>query len=160
MLTRTTESALMALVFLASREETTPASPREVASKLNFSPSYLAKIFTSLVKTGILRARRGASGGVTLEREPSTITMLEIVKTFQGPLTEAPGWEGGSPGAPCVFNRAVSQLQEQVRGVLSDWTLEDLVTDPCPIWVDPRAEHCRMGEICPKRRDAQSGRGG
>jgi Rrf2 family protein len=160
MLTRTTESAFMALVFLASREETTPVSPREVASNLSVSPSYLAKIFTTLVKSGILRAQRGASGGVTLDREPSTISLLEVVKTFQGPLTEEPEWEGGSPGAPCIFNRAVSQLQEQVREVLSEWTLEDLVTDPCPIWVDPRAEQCRMGEICPKRRAALSGRGG
>jgi Rrf2 family protein len=154
MLTRTTETALMALIYLVTVEEDVRVSPREVAARIGVSASYLAKIFTDLVKADILVSRRGAHGGVTLARDPSTITLLEVAGTFQAPLAEDPEWTREEGGGPCEFNQAVSRLQEQIHNVLSRWSLRDLAADPCPIWVDPRAGRCRMTAICPKHQRA------
>lgn len=154
MLTRTTETALMALIHLTSLGARARVSPREVASRLGVSPSYLTKIFTDLVKVDILISRRGAHGGVTLARDPSTITLLEIAGTFQAPLAEEPQWESDDGGGPCVYNQAVSLLQEQIQEILSQWSLSDLADDPCPFRVDPRVGRCRMTAICPRHKTA------
>ena len=154
MFTGTTETALMALVYLVGMKEEIRVSPPEVAARIGVSPSYLAKIFTDLVKADILESHRGATGGVTLARDPSTITLLEVAGTFQAPLAEEAQWEGDEGGGPCVFNQAVSRLQEQIHEILSQWSLRDLAADPCPIWMDPRAGRCRMTAICPKHRTA------
>jgi len=158
MLTRTTETALMALIYLVGMEKEVRISPREVALRIGVSASYLAKIFTDLVKTDILVSQRGAHGGVTLARDPSTITLLEVAGTFQAPLAEDPQWTGDEGGGPCEFNQAVSLLQEQIHEVLSQWSLRDLAADPCPIWMDPRADRCRMTAICPKHKTAVESR--
>ena len=154
MLTRTTETALMALLYLASRGDGEPVSPRHVASEIGLSASYLAKIFTLLAKAGILRAHRGAHGGVTLSRPSPKITLLDILTAFQGQRLESP--EPGDAAAPmeCSFHRAVSEIHESVRGVLTHWTLADLVAEPCPHLALEDAATCRMAVICPKRREA------
>ncbi|MFC1529775.1 RrF2 family transcriptional regulator [Gemmatimonadota bacterium] len=154
MLTRTTETALMALIYLVGQGEKVRISPREVAARIGVSASYLAKIFTDLVKAEILTSLRGAHGGVTLARDPSTITLLEVAGTFQAPLAEDPLWAGEEGGGPCEYNQAVSRLQEQIHEVLSQWSLRDLAADPCPVWMDPRADRCRMTAICPKHKTA------
>jgi len=158
MLTRTTETALMALIYLVTEKEKTRVSPGEVAARIGVSASYLAKIFTDLVKADILISQRGAHGGVTLARDPSTITLLEVAGTFQAPLAEDPQWASDEGGGPCEFNQAVSLLQEQIHEVLSQWSLRDLAADPCPIWMDPRAGRCRMTAICPKHQTALESR--
>jgi Rrf2 family protein len=45
---------------------------------------YLAKIINSLVRHGLVKARRGVRGGVSLARNADEITLLEIVLAVEG----------------------------------------------------------------------------
>ena len=146
----------MALLFLTTREDRKPIPPNKVAEYLEISPSYLAKIFTELGKVNILDSHRGTLGGVTLSREPSTITLLEIVSTFQGQLGEKSEEETTDSETSCAFHRALVQLSESMRSVLVEWTLEDLAAEPCPVGYDPLADTCRLAAFCPKRRSSDA----
>jgi Rrf2 family protein len=152
MLTKTTETAIMALLYLALQPEQRPRSPRHVAGSLEVSPSYLAKVFTRLAKVGILRAHRGVQGGVTLHRPAGEIRLLDIVDACQGPLTTEP--VRGGRRERCDFHQAVSSFEHSVVASLSDWTLERLAAHPCPGSGAGTAVACRVARICPKHRRA------
>jgi Rrf2 family protein len=154
-LTKTTETAIMALLYLALESDPKPVSPRQVAAALGVSPTYLAKTFTLLAKAGILQAHRGALGGVTLRHNPTEISLLNIVDACQGPLV------GGSVLPPhaqqCDFNKAISGFEHSVMASLSGWTLARLARNSCPGNARGLAAPCRVANICPKRRRRRGG---
>ena len=151
MLNKTTETAIMALLYLALKGDQRPVSPRVVATGLSISPSYLAKTFNTLRKAGILHAHRGVQGGVTLSRSPSEITLFDIVVACQEQsVREAP-----SPpermSSKCNFHQAMISFGRTMEALLSRWSLADLAADPCPALVPADSEFCRVSGICPKR---------
>lgn len=130
MLTQTSELAVKAVLFIALQEDERPYSPRLVASSLNCSPSYLAKTANLLVKAGILRSVRGVNGGVLLARAPEDISLLQIVEACQGLVTANYCRDADAVASICSFHAAMKELHESIVGVLSRWTLRDLVECP------------------------------
>jgi Rrf2 family protein len=158
MLSKTTETAIMALLYLTMRPQPRPASPRQVAEALGVSASYLAKIFTRLAKAGILQAHRGVQGGVTLRRGPAEISLLEIVDACQGPLVD--GVAHPARVGQCDFHEAVTGFEQSMVASLSDWTLARLAAHPCPAGDEHAALDCRVSSICPKRKQSRARGGG
>ena len=83
--------AVRALVELAERTEARPEQPRSAdrrrrqraTSRCSFSSSSSP----SLRRAGIVRSRRGASGGFVFARPPSEVTVLEVVEALDGLLS-------------------------------------------------------------------------
>ena len=50
------------------------------------SSSFLAKIFQSLAKAGLVESTRGAAGGVALGRPANEISLRDIVEAVEGPM--------------------------------------------------------------------------
>lgn len=132
MLTQTTESAVRALIYLASEGGPDPLSPRSIAERLGLSPTYMAKVATLLVKANILRAHRGVLGGVNLNRPADTITLLAIVEACQGHVVGDFCQVSEETSKTCAYHRFASELQSAIVGVLSRWTLADLAAKPGP----------------------------
>lgn len=156
MLTKTSESGIKALMFVALREGQGPLSPRRVAEQLGTSPSYTAKVLNLLVKAGILQAHRGARGGVTLERSPGEILLREVVEACQGQVTADHCRADAGHAEPCAFHRAMKELHDAILGVLTTWTLADLISTPCPLVPELEAE-CRMAGLRSSRGDEDMG---
>lgn len=132
MLTRTSEMAIQVLVALALGEGDGPVSPKSLAAPLDASPTYLAKVTGALGKAGILRAIRGAQGGVQLARRPEDVTVLEIVEACQGRVL-ADYCDGEAEAHQvCAFHRAMSELHDAIVSTLEAWSLADLVHQPRP----------------------------
>lgn len=51
---------------------------------------FLLQILRSLVTHGILQSTRGVEGGYSLDRDPSEISLLEIIEAIDGPLNAKP----------------------------------------------------------------------
>jgi Rrf2 family protein len=130
MLTKTTLSAIRALVHIATRESAMVLSPRILAGHLNESPTYLAKITRLLVKAGLLRAERGAKGGVRLALPPSQITLLSVVEACQGVIAGDYCQAGCPPESTCVFHEAALELEGKIVEVLSRWNIAQLADRP------------------------------
>ena len=59
---------------------------REVASEMNLPLQYTPQILGLLTHAGLAEARAGRSGGYRLARNPSDVTLLEVVEAAEGPL--------------------------------------------------------------------------
>jgi Rrf2 family protein len=152
MLTRTSEMAIQVLVALALRGVDGPLSPKALAAPLGVSPTYLAKVTGALGKAGILRAMRGAQGGVLLARKPEEVTLLAIVEACQGRVL-ADYCEGEAEGHQvCAFHRAMAELHAAVVSTLDRWTLADLLQQPGP------AEELKGLVPCKMHRAAEAAR--
>jgi Rrf2 family transcriptional regulator, nitric oxide-sensitive transcriptional repressor len=130
MLNKTAISAIRALLFVAQQESGTPVSPRRVAEALGESPTYLAKVVRHLVKGGILRAEKGVKGGVKLDTPASQVTLLAVVEACQGTIVGDYCRSPRPETSFCSFHRAALELHGAITGVLSRWTLSDLLVAP------------------------------
>ena len=102
----------------------------EVSRRENISKSFLAKIFQSLVKAGLIRSVRGAGGGFALARNPAQIPVLEIIEAVEGRIVfqrckmERAECEHAGGCALCgLFERA----QDGLKDALTSTTLADLI---------------------------------
>lgn len=56
----------------------------EIAERTRLPKPYLAKIVNSLARKGLVTAKRGHNGGVSLSRRPENISLLQIVEAVEG----------------------------------------------------------------------------
>ena len=131
-------------------------APNRIGERLGLSPSYLAKVARFLVKAGILRAHRGAYGGVSLGRPPEEITLLSVVEACQGVVLGCYCQESDDLELTCAYHCAMSEVYDASVRILSRWTLADLAAKPCPAPEIAESVHCRMGEFPTEDESAES----
>lgn len=144
MLNETSVAGLRALQFLVAQPDSDPVSPRRIAEALGLSPSYLAKVVGQYTKAAILRSHRGAKGGVSLARDPSEITLREIVEACQGRILGRFCSTVIELDDVCGFHEAMAELHDVTTSVLERWTLADLAARPCPVGDLSCNEDCMM----------------
>jgi len=85
-ITRQADYAVRAVLYLAQCGPGARVATAEVAREQHIPPTFLAKIVSQLSAAGIIRATRGARGGITLARPAADISLLEIVEAIDGPM--------------------------------------------------------------------------
>jgi Rrf2 family transcriptional regulator, cysteine metabolism repressor len=106
--------AILALVELGRSAGSDPVPIAELARRRNVPVQFLEQLFAVLRRAGVLSSQRGVKGGYRFAREPSTVTVLEIVELLDGPLGR------DSQG---VFADAASAA----RAVLDSSTIADVI---------------------------------
>ncbi len=144
MLSKTSISALRALVHLAQQDDGSCLSPRRIAEALDESPTYMAKALRHLVKARILRAEKGVHGGVRLGLHPSDITLLAIVEACQGVIVGDFCQSSRPASTFCNFHKAALELHNSITGVLARWTLAHMIEKPHPSGVHGGGVACVM----------------
>ena len=105
-------------------------SARQLASDGHFSYQLGCKILQKLNQAELVKSGMGPKGGFTLNREPSKISLMEIIKALQGPirlnrcLRDGQGCEFESD---CEINTKLSCLQLYIDGYLDGITLAEIV---------------------------------
>ena len=132
---------LRSLIHLASRYNNEPVSVSEIAREMDVSPDYLMQLFTNLRREGLLESVRGPRGGFKFARPIDQITVGDIVRSVEGPLSlvfcvieERPGYvtEDGNgrlcPRAPtCVSRLCWVYLTKKLVDLLDSLTLTDVL---------------------------------
>ncbi len=75
---------IRALADLAINMDCENVSIKTISERQNISERYLEQIFSLLRKGGIIVGRKGAQGGYTLGKNPSELTISEILKVLEG----------------------------------------------------------------------------
>jgi Rrf2 family transcriptional regulator, cysteine metabolism repressor len=116
MLSITTKSpyALRALSELARIGAESPVPIGELARRRDIPVQFLEQLFAVLRRAGLLKSQRGVKGGYSFARDPSDITVLELVELLDGPLGAT---------AVGVFEEAAAAA----RQVLATTTVADVV---------------------------------
>jgi Rrf2 family cysteine metabolism transcriptional repressor len=113
--------ALTELARLGALPGGQPVPIAELARRREIPLQFLEQLFATLRRAGMLQSQRGVKGGYTFVKDPSELTVLEIVQLLEGEF------EGPSPDDPDpsqdVWVRAVDALRE----VLSGTTIADVV---------------------------------
>jgi Rrf2 family transcriptional regulator, cysteine metabolism repressor len=88
MISITTKSpyALQALTELGRSSGTEPVPIGELARRRDVPVQFLEQLFAALRRGGIVSSQRGVKGGYRFARDPSTVTVLEIVELLDGPV--------------------------------------------------------------------------
>jgi Rrf2 family protein len=86
MITRATEYACLAMLYLAKQPAGKISYTSEIAKVEHIPPSFLAKVVNQLAKAGLVISRRGPMGGLELGRDAATISLREIVEVIEGEI--------------------------------------------------------------------------
>lgn len=128
-LTRKGEYAIRGVIYLAQQQPGKISLVSEIAEATGAPQTFLAKIFQSFAKLGIVNSYRGTGGGFTLGRAPSDITLREVVEAVEGPILPnrcLVGTGRCDRGEQCHVHPVWRTVQSQVILILDGVTLEDL----------------------------------
>ncbi len=85
-ITTTSRYGVRALFDVAYHGGGQPTQIKDISRRQKISQRYLEQIFNKLLKAGLLKSRRGPRGGYMLARDPSEITVGNIISAAQGPI--------------------------------------------------------------------------
>jgi Rrf2 family protein len=84
-LSRTSQYAVQALIYMATQPNATPVLNKDIAAQLGVPAPYLAKILQGLAKGNLLFSFRGRLGGFCLRETGDKITLMQILLLTEGP---------------------------------------------------------------------------
>lgn len=128
-LTRKGEYAIRGIIYLAQQQPGRMALISEIAEATEVPTTFLAKIFQSFAKLGLVNSYRGTGGGFTLARPASHITLREVVEAVEGPIVPNRCLIEGTlcdRGKKCNVHPIWRMVQTQVVQVLESVTIEEL----------------------------------
>lgn len=131
--TKAEEYGLFGVVYLAESDRSRVVPLSEISEAQEIPEKFLAKIFQSLSRAGIVRSHRGVRGGFTLSRTPGTITMRQVLEPIQGPYhlmkcTENREACDKSQVDFCALREVLLLAEHKLHSVFDQVTLADLVT--------------------------------
>ncbi|MDA3862792.1 MAG: Rrf2 family transcriptional regulator [Deltaproteobacteria bacterium] len=116
-----------ALGYIVSKKGK-PVPSKEISSRLQVSPTYLAKVLQMLVKKGLLKSTRGAHGGFALLKKPEEIMLLDLLVMSEGELPVQFCLLGKPLCAPekCVFSEINREITRIIRARLEGVDLTEI----------------------------------
>jgi Rrf2 family protein len=128
-LTRKGEYAIRGILYLAQQPPGKVSLLSDVADATDAPQTFLAKIFQSFAKLGIVNSYRGTGGGFVLARPASRITLREVVEAVEGPIVPNRCLINDNScerGKECNVHPVWGKVQEQVVAILDGVTIEEL----------------------------------
>jgi len=125
LITRDTDYAVRALCFIA-RNNGDVVTVAELVKKLKIPRPFLRKILQILHKKRILNSYKGKTGGFILARTANDISLIDIMRVFQGELRlnecifkglKCPNIKS------CPLNKKISRIEDFVMKELSGITI-------------------------------------
>jgi Rrf2 family protein len=145
-ITRATEYSIRAVLHLASKYPAEVVSKQEICDAEGVTPAFLTKILQPLIRSGLVRSKRGVAGGFALARDPGRLTLLDVMQAVDEPLTlNMCLLEGHQCERECCcpIHRLWSEARESIEGVFSRKSLSDLVEERIEL---ERGEDCTAAE--------------
>jgi Rrf2 family protein len=106
--------AVLALAELARSGGPDPVPIGELARRREVPVQFLEQLFAVLRRAGVISSQRGVKGGYRFARDPSSVTVLEVVELLDGPLGR------DSEGA-------FADAAAAARRVLAETTIADVI---------------------------------
>jgi len=112
-LSRSSEYAIRAFLYLAKQEPGRLVMARQIADDAGLPGHFLAKLLQQLARKGLVRSNKGPSGGFTLATDPREINILSIVEAVEGvDEPSAPVIKSGTDGWTTLHSRIVEYLEQ------------------------------------------------
>ncbi|MBA3854402.1 MAG: Rrf2 family transcriptional regulator [Gemmatimonas sp.] len=133
-LTRHTDNALRALIYLGIHTDEAPARITDIARRMGMSEDHLAKVIARLSQLGYVETIRGRDGGARLARPAAEIIVGAVVRATEDNLNLVECFDPETnqcPTAPaCALAPALDEALTAFLAVLDRYTLAHLVAKP------------------------------
>jgi Rrf2 family protein len=130
-----TDYAIRATIELASTGSDGSLTAHAISAAQQIPLRFLLNILTDLRRVGLVESRRGPNGGWWLSRPANEITVADVIRAVDGPLTDD---AGGRPGPRSdqrnvtSVNNLWSTVRTGIREILEQTTIADLASDNGP----------------------------
>jgi len=127
--------AVRAAIELVGAGADKPRKADSVAVAQGIPLSFLENILNQLKSAGVVRSRRGPDGGWWLLREPSELTVADVIRAVEGPLASVRGERPENlayDGSAEYLQEVWIALRANIRAVLEHVTLADLAGGRLP----------------------------
>jgi Rrf2 family protein len=102
----------------------------QLATAQKIPPKFLESILAQLRNGGLVASQRGAVGGYRLAKQPEEISVADVIRELEGPIATVRGARPDEleySGAATHLRDIWLELRSQMRGVLEQTTLADLI---------------------------------
>lgn len=133
MLSKKTQYAFHALIYLAEHSETGPVLISEIAEQKNISLKFLENILLELKNAGILGSKKGKGGGYYLLKPPKEIMLARIIRLLDGPIALLPCVSlnyyercENCDESTCGLREIMSKVRDATLKLLENKSLQDI----------------------------------
>ena len=121
--------AVTAMLDLALHGADGPVTLAGISERQKISLSYLEQLFGKLRRRALVESVRGPGGGYHLARDPSQVSVADIVRAVEEPIdsTQCGGRENCHDNHRCMTHDLWEELNTTVYGFLAGVKLSQLV---------------------------------
>jgi len=132
MLTRSGVHAIRALIVLSTLPPGEYRGTSAVADETGSPRNYLGKLLLTLARSGLVESQKGLGGGFRLARDPSRITLYEVIEAIE----DVNRWQECAFGrracteaTPCAIHSRWSHVRDQYLSLLRNTSVAALAAD-------------------------------
>jgi Rrf2 family iron-sulfur cluster assembly transcriptional regulator len=131
---RRVDYGLRAVIYLSGQDPQKCCPIAEIAKEQGIPKKFLEKIIQDLLRSGLIKSKRGPCGGYALARLPQQISFHDVIQAIEGPITVNACLDEhvSCDQLPrCAMVGVWSEVQRRVVEVFATTTLADLRQAPC-----------------------------
>lgn len=133
MLSKKTQYALKALIYLAEKGSEGPVLISEISKKKKIPLKFLENILLELKNAGILGSKKGKGGGYFFVLPPAKIKLAQVMRLIEGPIALLPCVSlnfyekcKNCEEKKCGINRVMIQVRDSMLTILENKTVADI----------------------------------
>ncbi|MEJ7740808.1 MAG: Rrf2 family transcriptional regulator [Chitinophagaceae bacterium] len=133
MLSKKSQYAFKALIYLSEHADKGPVLISEISKKKNIPLKFLENILLELRKAGVLESKKGKGGGYYFAVDPRQVSLAKIMRLIDGPIALLPCVSlnfyekcKDCDEKICGLNRMMAEVRDATLKVLENKTLADL----------------------------------
>lgn len=128
-LNRITDYAVVVLTQMV-REPDRQVTALQLSEESSVPAPTVAKVLKALAKEGVLASQRGVHGGYRLARPAGDISMLEVIRALEGPVSLTACVDGAEGDCDvellCPVRGNWDRVNTAIRSALAGVTVEDM----------------------------------
>jgi Rrf2 family protein len=128
-LTRASDYAIRGVVYMSMQDEGKIVVIPEVAREMDVPVGFLARIFQSLSRAGIVISHRGKKGGYSMARKPETVTLCDVIEAVEGDIKLnlcLDGYNACDRMGFCGIRKELAKVQEDLVSSLKKTDFAEL----------------------------------
>src|SRR3954471_18976790 len=139
MLSKKTQYAFKALIYLTEQAGKGPILISEISQRKNIPLKFLENILLELKKAGVLESKKGKGGGYYFAMDPRKVSLAKVMRLLDGPIALLPCVSlnfykkcDDCDEMVCGLNRMMVQVRDATLKILEQKTLADILYSELP----------------------------